>query len=90
MSDIAVQVSLYPLGQADLAPAIEEIWRALAAHGLPYQVGALSTVTAGDDGAVFAALREGFAQATARGPVVMVVTLTNACPAPLPQEPRDV
>ena len=89
MSDIAAQVSLYPLGQADLAPAIEEIWRALAAHGLHYQVGALSTVTSGEDAAVFAALREGLAQAIAHGPAVMVVTFTNACPAPSLQGARD-
>lgn len=82
MSDIVAQVSLYPLGQVDLAPAIGEIWRALEVHGLPYQVGAMSTLTSGEDGALFAALRQGWAQARALGPAVMVVTFSNACPVP--------
>lgn len=44
--------------------------------------GAMSTVIAGSEDAVFAALREGYRAATARGDVVVVATLSNACPIP--------
>jgi hypothetical protein len=36
----------------------------------------------GDDQAVFAALRDAFADATQYGGAVMVVTVSNVCPAP--------
>jgi hypothetical protein len=72
MTGLTAQVSLYPLEQTDLALAIAEIWQARA----------MSTLASGDDEAVFAALREGFAQAASHGPAVMVVALSNACPLP--------
>lgn len=87
MIGISAQVSLYPLGQADLAPAIQAVLDVLAAHRLPYKVGSMSTLTWGDDEAVFAALREAFAAATQFGPAVMVTTISNACP--LPQETHE-
>jgi len=52
----------------------------LAARGLPYEVGSMSTLTWGDDEALFAALREAFAAAMRFGPAVMVMTISNACP----------
>jgi len=82
MTGISVQVSLYPLGQADLAPAIQAVLDVLAARGLPYEVGNMSTLTWGDDEALFPALREAFAAATRLGPAVMVMTISNACPLP--------
>lgn len=87
MMDVSAQVSLYPLGQEDLAPAIGEIWKALAAHGLDYTPGPMSTLTWGDDEAILNALRDGFRRAAELGPAVLVITLTNACPAP-PREER--
>ncbi len=86
MMGVSAQVSLYPLGQEDLAPAIEEIWKALAAHGLEYRPGPMSTLTWGDDEAVLNALRDGFRRAAELGPAVLVITLTNACPAPGKEE----
>lgn len=86
MIGIAAQVSLYPLatGQQaeELSPAIDEAIQTLQAHALDVQPGAMSTVVAGDDAAVFAALQEAFRRACERGPMVMVVTLSNACPVP--------
>jgi hypothetical protein len=40
----------------------------------------MSTVVTGDVDAVFAGLKESFAQAAEQGDIVMVVTLSNACP----------
>jgi len=79
---VGAQVSLYPLGQSDLLPGIQDVWDALAEADLPQTPGPLSTVVHGEDAAVLAALREGFARAARRGPAVMVITLTNACPLP--------
>ena len=79
---IGAQVSLYPLGQDDLLPGIQEVWTALEEAGLQPTPGPLSTLVYGEDAAVLDALREGFARATQHGPAVMVITLTNACPLP--------
>jgi uncharacterized protein YqgV (UPF0045/DUF77 family) len=79
---IAAQVSLYPLRQASLSPAIDEALQIFRGHGLDVEPGAMSTLIAGDDAAVFAALQEAFHCAAEQGQVVMVVTLSNACPVP--------
>lgn len=82
MIGMSAQVSLYPLGQDDLSPAIKEVWNALDDHGLEYTSGPMSTLTWGDDDAVFEALKDGFRRASELGPTVMVVTMSNACPLP--------
>lgn len=82
---VGAQVSLYPLGQADLLPGIQDVWQALEEAGLSKEPGPLSTLVYGEDAAVLEALRRGFGRAAARGPAVMVITLTNACPLPPPR-----
>jgi uncharacterized protein YqgV (UPF0045/DUF77 family) len=77
---ISAQISIYPLRQEHLSPAIEAVRRALAVRDLPPQVGPMSTVVTGDVEVVFAALQEAFTQAAATGHVVMTVTVSNACP----------
>lgn len=44
----------------------------------------MSTLVSGEDNAVFAALKEAFQEVAQQGDVVMVVTLSNACPLPEP------
>lgn len=82
MVGIAAQVSIYPLRQPALSPAIDAAVQIFAEFGLEVEAGAMSTVVTGEDQAVFAALREAFARVTEEGEVVMVVTLSNACPLP--------
>ncbi len=82
MIAITAQVSLYPLGQADLSPAINETLRIFREHGLDVEVGAMSSLVAGDEKAVFTALQSAFSQIAEQGPVVMVATFSNACPMP--------
>jgi uncharacterized protein YqgV (UPF0045/DUF77 family) len=77
---ISAQVSLYPLRQSHLTPAIRALGDAFAATGLTPTVGPMSTVVTGEADLVFDALRRGFSQAAADGEAVMVVTLSNACP----------
>jgi uncharacterized protein YqgV (UPF0045/DUF77 family) len=79
---VGVQVSLYPLGQEDLLPAIQDVWDALEEAALRKEPGPMSTLVWGEDQAVLSALQEGFRRAAGRGPAVMVVTMTNACPMP--------
>ena len=79
---IAVQVSLYPLRQESLSPAIEEMLQVFREHGLHMEPGAMSSLIVGDDAAIFAALREAFRRAAEQGQVVMVATFSNACPVP--------
>ena len=80
MAEISAQVSLYPLRQPDLGPAIRAAWRIFEEYGLEVERGAMSTVVWGEEETVMAALREAFNWASAKGEVVMVITLSNACP----------
>jgi len=82
MIEISAQVSLYPLRQASLSPAIDEALQIFHAHGLQVEAGAMSSVVVGDDEVVFAALQEVFRRTAERDHVVMVTTLSNACPLP--------
>jgi uncharacterized protein YqgV (UPF0045/DUF77 family) len=80
MTRISAQVSIYPLRQPNLAPAIEEAVQIFRARRLEFHPGAMSTLVIGDDEIVFAALRDALRGAATRGDVVMVASLSNACP----------
>ena len=77
---VSAQISIYPLRQQHLGPAVEAVRIALQSRGLEPEVGAMSTVVAADTERIFAAPREAFDRAAATGPVEMVVTVSNACP----------
>jgi uncharacterized protein YqgV (UPF0045/DUF77 family) len=77
---ISAQVSIYPLRQEHLSPAIEAVRRVFERHDIHPQVGAMSTVVTGDEAEVFPALQEAFVTAAATGHVVMTITVSNACP----------
>jgi uncharacterized protein YqgV (UPF0045/DUF77 family) len=78
---ISAQISVYPLRQENLAPAIQEAVQILRRYELEVHPGAMSTLVIGDEDNVFAAVKDAFHGATERGDLVMVVTLSNACPA---------
>lgn len=82
MSELAAQVSLYPLGQPDLSPAIDEVLAVFRSHDLHVETGPMSTVLTGDDAALFAALREAATVAARSAKMVMVITVSNACAVP--------
>lgn len=82
MAEISAQVSLYPLRQPDLGPAIRAAWRIFEEHGLRMQRGSMSTVVWGEEDEVWNGLREAFDHAAGQGEAVMVVTLSNSCPRP--------
>lgn len=78
--DVSAQISLYPLRQEHLGPAIAALRRALESEGLEARVGPMSTLVQGEAGRVFAALEAGFEEAASTGAVVLCVTVSNACP----------
>ena len=82
MIGITAQVSLYPLRQESLSPAIGEALETFRAHGLLVESGPMSSLIVGDDAAIFAALQEAFRRVAEQGHVVMAVTFSNACPVP--------
>ncbi len=80
MTGISAQVSLYPLGGADVDAAVAAFLAVLDAHGLDRQTGDMSTVVWGDAEDVFGALREAFERVAETRAAVMVITVSNACP----------
>lgn len=78
---VSAQISLYPLRQPHLRPAVGAVAAELEAHGLCAEPGPMSTLVNGEADAVFAALRDAFARVAEKGDVVLVVTVSNACPS---------
>ena len=78
---VSAQISLYPLRQEKLGPSIDALLEALAHPELRFEVGAMSTLVEGEAAPLFRALERGFEQAAQRGPVALVVTVSNACPS---------
>jgi len=79
---VSAQVSIYPLRQERLTPAIQAVTEALQARGLRAELGPMSTQVTGTADSLFSALKEAFLRAAATGQVVMTVTVSNACPVP--------
>jgi uncharacterized protein YqgV (UPF0045/DUF77 family) len=79
---VSAQISVYPLRQEHLGPAIDAVRTALEGRGIEVEVGPMSTLATGETEDLFDALREAFARAAATGPVALVLTVSNACPVP--------
>ncbi|MHB1131110.1 MAG: thiamine-binding protein [Chloroflexota bacterium] len=79
MQRVTAQVSIYPLRQERLGPAVDAFLTGLRAHDVVIETGPASTAVSGGLDAVFAALRDGFAAAADSGECALVVTLSNAC-----------
>jgi uncharacterized protein YqgV (UPF0045/DUF77 family) len=74
---VQAEISLYPLQEPELAPAIYAFVRRLERAGLRVEVGAMSSVVSGESEALFAALREAYESACADGTRVLVVKFLN-------------
>jgi uncharacterized protein YqgV (UPF0045/DUF77 family) len=77
---ISAQVSLYPIRQPELSPAIEEALQVFRSKGLDVRQGTMSTLVVGEQDLVWDSLKDAWGHAAARGDLVMVVTFSNACP----------
>ena len=78
--EVAAQVSLYPLRQPGISSQIERAIAVFSEHGLKVTPGSMSTVVSGDHDRIFDALKQAFQVSAEQGEMVMVVTLSNACP----------
>jgi len=76
---LSAQISLYPLGQSDLSRAISRAVSIHREHNLEVSPGAMSSLVSGDDEALLSAIKDIFRKSSEQG-MVMVVTLSNACP----------
>jgi uncharacterized protein YqgV (UPF0045/DUF77 family) len=78
--ETSAQISLYPLKQERLSPAIEEAWRIIEKYDIIMHKGLMSTVLIGDRKEVFDAVTEIFEELSKKGMLVFNVTFSNACP----------
>ncbi|OFW57463.1 MAG: hypothetical protein A2133_06535 [Actinobacteria bacterium RBG_16_64_13] len=74
------QFSIYPLRQDDIGPAIRAAIGAVHDEGCSVRVQNLSTLIAGNEDQVFAALRAAYRAAQRTGPAVMVATFAAGMP----------
>jgi uncharacterized protein YqgV (UPF0045/DUF77 family) len=65
-SSSARNVSVYPVRQEHLSPAVQAVKTELATHGLKPEIGTMSTQVVGEAEAVFAALRDAFVRVAAK------------------------
>ena len=86
MNTISAQVSLYPLRQSHVGPAISKAVEVFRAHGLDVRAGSMSTVIVGETDTVFDSLKASFQSAAALGDLVMVVSFSNCCPVPATEQ----
>jgi uncharacterized protein YqgV (UPF0045/DUF77 family) len=76
---IAIQVSLYPLQQADIEPALEEFWKVLKQEEIKHRITPLSTVIwSEDEEHLYNAVFTAYKKAREKGSAVMVQTLITA------------
>jgi uncharacterized protein YqgV (UPF0045/DUF77 family) len=76
--EVSCQFALYPLGAEHLSPAINAAV-ATERRGLTVEPGSMSSIVGGPIETVFAALAEAFT-AAADGGLVLVATVSSACP----------
>lgn len=74
---VQAEVSLYALGEEDLAPCIDSFVRRLERPGLRIEVGPLSSLLTGESDLVFEALREAFQEVCRTGSRVLVAKLLH-------------
>jgi len=83
---VSVQFSVYPLRDIHLSPAIEKAAKILRDSNLPVTVGSMSSVTYGNSEVIFKAFQEIYDVLAADYHVVIMMTLSNACPVPIKTE----
>lgn len=75
---VQAEVSLYPLGEKDLAPPIYTFVRRLEREGLRIEPGPMGTLVAGESELVFQALREAYEEAGRLGRRALVIKMLNS------------
>jgi len=80
--ELSAQLSIYPLRQPSLSPTINQTLKALENHNLQVMPGSMSTLILGTDADLWEGLEDAYSKAAAQGEVVMILTISNACPKP--------
>lgn len=81
-AELSAQLSIYPLRQASLSPTINAALTLLDSYGIKVIPGSMSTLIIGKADQLWKALRQVYLEVSSLGEVVMIVTLSNACPKP--------
>ena len=79
--NVQAEISLYPLRTEDLGNVIDAFLRDVRAADLTVQPGNMSSTVSGDVNAVFSTMGAAFAAVAEDGQVVLVMKVSNACPA---------
>ena len=75
---IAIQVSLYPVGQVDFIKPLNTFWKVLKDKNINHKITPLSTITWDEDeDMLYNAIFEAYRKARKAGPAVMVTTVTT-------------
>ena len=80
---LSAQLSIYPLRQPSLSLTINEAIEVLEKFGLKIIPGSMSTIIMGNVNKIWSALKKVFITVSGHGQVVMIITLSNACPKPV-------
>jgi len=75
---IAIQVSLYPVGQEDFIKPLNVFWKALKDKNINHKITPLSTITWDEDeDMLYNVIFEAYRKAREAGPAVMVTTVAT-------------
>jgi len=79
--NVQAEVSFYPLRTEHMGGAIDCFVEALQQEHVEVSVGSMSTRLEGEADKVFDAVRQAFTQTAGKCPSVLVLKLSNSCPA---------
>ena len=75
---IAMQVSLYPIGEKDIKKSLDDFWNILKEEHINHKITPLSTITwSEDEDKLYQAIYKAYKKARENSPAVMVTTLTT-------------
>ncbi|MCG9480059.1 MAG: hypothetical protein K9H14_07625 [Actinomycetia bacterium] len=75
---IALQISLYPVGQEEIKAALDAFWESLSGQNVKYKITPLSTITwSEDEDFLYQSVFKAYRKARKFGHAVMVTTLTT-------------
>ncbi|MCD6310131.1 MAG: thiamine-binding protein [Candidatus Eremiobacteraeota bacterium] len=77
---ISVEISFYPLCKENYSQEIKDFIDLLQESGVQAEVGRMSTIITGETARIFDLLSRGFENAASKGPAVMILKVSNACP----------
>lgn len=78
--NLSAQVSLYPLRQSSLSQPISEALKIFKKSALEVVPGSMSSLVYGEAAQLWSCMEKVFSTAALHGELVMVLTISNACP----------